>query len=172
MNGEPEKADSFTQASLYLHLMMLVSESTCFLAIHLREKEICQQTIARVDAVMELYHIEKLNPNIAAGFYFQAAVYYALCDESEEAVRRLKQYVDTVCFLLNHGMIHGDSYFTKMDRWVEELDLGSQMPRSSILVIQSAKECLKHPAFDGLRDRKEFMRLIEKISKMEENISS
>ena len=165
MNGEQEKADSFTQASLYLHLLMVMEESTCLLTMHMQEKEICQETIARVDALIGAYHMDQLNPNSAAGFYFQAAVYHAVCGETEEALFRLQQYVDAVGILLDTGMLHGDSYFTKLGSWLEELDLGTQMPRSKMLVIQSAKESLKQPVFDGLRGRKEFARLEKTLMK-------
>ena len=108
MNGEPEKADSFTQASLYLHLLMVIGESTLFLSMHMQEKEICQETIARVDTLIDAYHMEQLNPNIVAGFYFQAAIYHVVGGETKEAVQRLQQYVDAAQQNAGHSERKGE----------------------------------------------------------------
>lgn len=159
MNGEPEEADRFAQASIYLHLLMLVGDSTYFIAMHIHEKEICEETIERLDSVIKIYHLEELNPNVIAGYYYQVAVYKAVCGENEEAVKRLRKYAETVCTLMERGMLHGDSYFNKLDSWFEELDLGTQMPRNKILVMQSARENLNNPVFDSLREMKEFKRI-------------
>ena len=64
---------------------------------------------------------------------------------------------------MEKGMLHGDSYFNKLDSWFEVLDLGTQMPRSKKLVMQSAKENLNNPVFENLRERKEFNRIINEL---------
>ena len=159
MNGEQGEADSFTQAAVYLHLLLLVGDSTYILGIHMHDKEVCEETIKRLDSVIKIYHLEELNPNVAAGYYFQVAAYKAVCGENEEAVKRLRKYAETVCTLMEKGMLHGDSYFSKLDSWFEELDLGTQMPRSKKLIVQSARENLNNPVFDSLHDMKEFKRI-------------
>lgn len=169
MNGEPEKADCFAQASIYLHLLMLVGDSTYFLAMHMQEKEICEETIARIDAVIKAYQLEELNPNIVAGYDYQVSVYQAVNGEKEEALKRLEKYAKRVCSLITKGMLHGDSYFNKLDSWFETLDLGTQMPRNKKLVIQSARENLNNPVFAELHGRKEFAR-IEKVLEKEVNL--
>lgn len=162
MNGELEKADCFTQASLYLHLLLLVSDSIYFLALHMQEKEICEETISRIDTLIQTYHVENLNPNVVAEFYYQAAAYKVFCGEAEEAVKRLRRYAEIILTILKKGMLHGDAYFNKLDNWFEELDLGPQLLRSKKLVLQSARQSLEHPAFDKIRDRKD----VQMIKKM------
>lgn len=159
MNGETEKADSYTQAILYLHLLMLIGDSTYFIALHMQDKEICEATIERVDSVIKAYHMEYLHPNVTAGYYYQVAVYKAVCGENEEAVKRLKLYAETSCSLIKSGMLHGDAYFNKLDGWFEELDLGTQMPRNKKLVMQSIRENLNNPVFSELRELREFVRI-------------
>ncbi|MGN0352467.1 MAG: helix-turn-helix domain-containing protein [Roseburia sp.] len=166
MNGELEKADCFAQASIYLHLLMLVGDSTYFLAMHMQEKEICEETIARIDAVIKAYQLEELNPNIVAGYDYQVAVYQIVNGEKEETVKRLEKYAKGVCSLMQKGILHGDSYFNKLDSWFETLDLGTQMPRNKKLVIQSARANLNNPVFTELHGMKEFAR-IEKVLEKE-----
>lgn len=163
MNGEPEEAESFAQASIYLHLLLLIDDSIYLLAMHMQEREICEETIARVDAVIKAYHLGELNPNVVAGYEYQVSVYKALCGEKEETLQRLHKYADIVCHMMEKGMLHGDTYFNRLDSWFESLDLGPQMPRSKKLVMQSARENLKNPVFDGVREEKEFIRIDKQL---------
>ena len=170
MNGEPEKADSFAQAMLYLHLLLLIGDSTYLIAMHMQEKDICEETIARVDSVIGSYHMEHLNPNVTAGFHYQVAVYKAALQEEDEAYERLQKYVETACALLKKGMLHGDSYFNRLDRWFEDLDLGTQMPRNRKLVLQSVRENLNNPAFAMLREKKDFTKMEKVLCEVEREI--
>lgn len=164
MNGEVEKADTFTQASIYLHLLLLVADSTSFLMQHMQQREVCEETIQRTDVLIETYHIETLNPNVVAGYDYYVAAYKASYGDEKEAMRRLRHYIQIVRSMMEQGMLHGDSYFNRLDSWFEELDLGGQMPRSKKLVLQSVRESLENPVFDGLRDKKEFEMLKKMIS--------
>lgn len=159
MNEEPEEADSFAQVSIYLHLLMLIEDSACFLTMHMQEKEACEETIARVDAVIAAYHMDELHPNAAAIYEYQVAVYRTLNGEKEQAIKRLESFVKLTDFLLKNGTLHGDAYFNKLDVWFEKLDLGVQMPRSKKLVLQSSRDSLSNPVFQELREMKEFQRL-------------
>lgn len=166
MAGDMEKADSFTQMSMYLHLITLLGDAVNYFAMHMQEKEICDETISRLDKLLEAYKLDGLNLNVVAIYQYQAAVYYVMAGENDEALKRLRKFTKTVVDLLNCGMLHGDSYFTKLDKWFEELDLGSQMPRSKKLVLQNARENLNNPVFAGLQEMKEFQaigRMLEEI---------
>lgn len=166
MTGDREKADSFTQASMYLHIMNLIGDAVNYFAMHMQEREICEETITRLDKLIEAFKLEDLNLNIVAVYQYQVAVYKAMYEERDEVLRRLRKYAETVNTLLKRGMLHGDSYFSKLDRWFEELDLGPQMPRSKKLVMQSARENLKNPIFAGLQEMKEFLaieRMLEEL---------
>lgn len=164
MNGEIEKADSFTQATLYLHLLMLIGDSTYFLSMHMQEPKLCEETIMRVDAVIKAYHMDELNPNVIAGYHYQVAIYKAACAANKEAVERLQNYAKLVCSIMEKGMLHGDSYFDKLDTWFKELDLGTQMPRSKKLVLQSARESLNNPVFAGLCGMREFQKIDKRLA--------
>ena len=161
-NGEPQEADNFAQASIYLHLLMMVADSCSFFDIHIGEKDICDKTISRLDAVIDAYHLDELNLNVVAGYQYRVAAYNSINEDNEQALKRLEKYAKIVCDMMDNGMLHGDSYFSKLDKWFEKLDLGTQMPRSKKLVMKSARENLNNPLFDKIRDRKEFKR-IEKM---------
>lgn len=155
---------------LYLHLLLLIGDSTYLIAMHMQEKDICEETIARVDSVIGSYHMDYLNQNVTAGFHYQVAVYKATLQEEDEAYERLQKYVKTACALLKNGMLHGDSYFNRLDRWFEDLDLGTQMPRNRKLVLQSVRENLNNPAFAMLREKKDFTKMERVLCEVEREI--
>lgn len=166
MVGDREKADSFTQASMYLHMVILLGDGVNYFSMHMQEKEICEETISRLDKLIEAFHLDGLSLNVIAIYQYQAAVYYTMMGENEAAIKRLEKYAKTVTDLLNCGRLHGDSYFTKLDHWFEQLDLGPQMPRSKKLIIENARENLNNPIFAGLKQMKEYLaieRILEQI---------
>lgn len=166
MMGNREMADSYAQASMFLHLLLLVGGAVSYLNIHAQEKECCEETIQRTDALIEAYQFDTLHQNMAASYYYQVAAVMCLHGEHEEALKRLKLFANNVAGLLKlEHMLHGDAYFSKLDTWFEQMDLGAQAVRDKRLILQSARESLLNPVFDVLRENKEF----KKIEKMLES---
>ena len=165
MLGEMEKANDYAQVSMFLHLILLVGGAVSYLGMHIQEKELCEETIRRVDAVIEVYQLESLHENIAASYQFQVATVMCVHGEKEKALKRLRRFADIVTVMFKEDYkLHGDSYFSRMDIWFEQLDIGPQLVRDKRLILQSAKESLNNPVFNVLREDKEFKQ-IEKILK-------
>lgn len=160
MAGDAEKADSFSQISMYQHLMQLISSAQQFLLIHMQETDKCEETIRRMDGLIELYHVEELHENVAAGYHYHVAIIRCMQKREEEAVARLAVYVKLAKKMLDGEFcLHGDAYFTGLEPWFEGLDLGAQPVRDKKLVWESVRENLDTPIFDSLRERKDFQEL-------------
>lgn len=160
MTNQVEKADSFAQMSMYLHLLLLIGDGIQFLGIHMQEREICDETIRRLEQVIDLYHMDKIHPNVVASYLCQAAAYFCIHGEFEAAIKRLQRYVRIIIIATDKEMfLCGDDYFTKLDGWFENLDLGTQMVRDKKLVLQSARMGLENPVFAPLRDMEEFAKI-------------
>lgn len=160
MTNQVDKADSFAQMSMYLHLLLLIGDGIQFLAIHMQEREICEETIRRLEEVIDIYHMDKIHPNVVVSYLCQAAAYFCMHGEPEEAIKRLQRYASLIKSAIEkEQFLCGDDYFTKLDGWFENLDLGTQMVRDKKLVLQSARMSLESPAFASLRDREEFAKI-------------
>ena len=59
--------------------------------------------------------------------------------------------------------LHGDSYFNLLDVWIDRLPLGSMAPRDKSLIVQSLKEAMAHPAFDILREKDDFQKILHRL---------
>lgn len=162
MAGETEKAGRYAQVKYYLDLTSLIDDAILILSLNGNNLERCTETVRRIKGVMELYHLESLHPNLAAQFHYQCAVVYGINGREEEALAALGCFGNCVEKLLNTEQIrlHGDAYFDLLDEWIERLPLGGMPPRDKSFIRQSLQEPLAHPAFDGIREREEFRRLV------------
>ena len=169
MKGEVEKADKFVQLSMYVHLLALVNDAAEFMGIHADNVKVCEETMSRIDKLIEAFSLDGLFQHIVAAYEYQTAAILCGHGETKEALRRLDRYARLVTDMLEHTpRLHGDSYFDKLDDCIEDLDLGSQLVRDKKLVMESAIAQLANPAFSGLSELAEF----KSIQKMLENAKS
>ena len=161
MSGETEKARDHAQIRHYLHLLSLVSDAIQLLTIYTDDLKRCEEIMRRTQGVIDLYHLKQLHPNLVSQYYYQAALTYAQNEDADHALDMLLRFEHCVNSLLSqeHITLHGDSYFDRLDPWIEQLPLGDHVPRDKAFARQSAIEALSHPAFSILKEREEFRSL-------------
>ena len=171
MVGDMDKAVSYTQISMFLHLLSLVEGATQYIAFRAQDKESCEETIRRMDGLIELFQLERLHQNIAAVYHYQVAVYQCQQEEIEGVFARLKRFVEIICDLLDHeAALHGDGYFNRLEEWFEGLDLGKQMVRDKKLVLDNACQALENPVFSPLIEDKRLVRLKRVLTEKRETL--
>ncbi len=165
MTGELDKADSFSQLNMYHEVINLIGWATEYLSIHGGDIDVCEETIRRVSIVAEAYDLLHLNANSIALFWYQAAILYAEQGDNENALNYLKRFGKAIEILLTGEeiIIHGDSYFTKLEQWLQEQELGGNAPRDKKVIWDSAIHAFSHPAFASLEREKAFVTLKERI---------
>lgn len=161
MTGDMEKADSFTQISMYTQILALVGCATEYLSVHSNELKVCEETIRRIDRIADAYDLKHLHPNIIAMFWYRAAVIYCMHGMKEEALRLLQQFVDVIsnAFAEHTIVLHGDDYFNRIEVWIEQLAIGGNVPRDRKVIFESAVQALKHPAFAILETEEAFIKM-------------
>lgn len=171
MVGDMDKAVSYTQISMFLHLLSLVEGATQYIAFRAQDKESCEETIRRMDGLIELFQLERLHQNIAAVYHYQVAVYQCQQEDIEGVFARLKRFVEITCDLLDHeAALHGDDYFNRLEEWFEGLDLGKQMVRDKKLVLDNACKALENPVFSPLIEDKRLVRLKRVLTEKRETL--
>ncbi|MCI8791942.1 MAG: helix-turn-helix transcriptional regulator [Eubacterium sp.] len=166
MAGKLERARSFAQTNQYLSLLDLIGDAVLYLSLYEHDLERCEETIRRVTGLLELYKLEQLHPNIAAQFYYQAAAVYAVNGKKEKVMEALFSFERDINVLLGAEeiLLHGDSYFDLLDVWIDQLPLGSMAPRDRALIRQNILESLSLPAFDCVREDREYQNLIRRLT--------
>ena len=158
MVGEMDKAKSSVQISMYIHLLALVGSAVWNLLVNIENLNVCQETIRRTDYMISAHTLDRLHPNSAAQFYYQAAVVYATHGQPDKAMERLSKFAHTVNYLLtgDNVNLHGDSYFNALDSWFSQLDLGGAPPRDKKLIVDNAVQSLSHPVFQIIDKEEQF----------------
>ena len=164
MLGNTEKAIEVTQVDLYGSLLELFEGLLTYIRLNLGDFETAHTAFARAERLSELFHMRQLNANGTANLYFLGAHLYQAAGKSGEALQMLDKYVD-VCI---HGffpfVIQGDSFFNKIDNWLNEHTENRPLPRDELVVKESMlNDGLLDPAFEGLHDSPVFIELIQKL---------
>lgn len=167
MAGEEEKAKSYIQIKEYQDLLNLTGDAVLSLSVYKNDMERCEKTIERINGVMEKYQLEQLHPNMAAQFHYQSAAVYALNGRDRDALHALERFESCINMLLHaeQPVLHGDAYFDRLDRWIGRLPLGEMAPRDKAFVGQNIKEALSHPVFHGIKEEKEFQKIVRRLTK-------
>lgn len=163
--GQKEKASSFTQISMFTHLISLIGEATQYLGIHLDQLAVCEETIRRTNSVIEAYEVQRLHPATTVSYYLQVAGVYCAHQKKEKALEYLGHYLTglRILFSENRLLLHGDAYFTQLDQWFETFDLGSSAPRNKKVVLDSAIQTLSFPAFACIAETDRFAQIKKSI---------
>lgn len=201
MSGEQEKAKDYAQVRQYADLLNLVGDMIQLLPIYAQDPKRCREIMRRAAGIMELYHLEQLHPNLAAQYYFQAALIYAGnldagnpnaakqdsgnpdaekrdvsnpdsqkrnigSQDAQNALHMLRGFERCVSSLLSQERItlHGDSYFDRLDVWIDRLPLGDMAPRDKAFARQNALDALKHPAFSSIKETEGFQDIYKRLN--------
>lgn len=167
MMGETDKAHQFTQWNMYSYLMEFIALSIQYLNLHMNDFQICEETIHRIDQMIEIYKLEQLNANVIAQFQYQSAMIYCIHKNQKETLKRLNSYGELAIYLLNenHGFLHGDDYFDELHIYFENSQLGVELVRDRKLILKSVIEGLENPLFDELKECIELKTLKRRLAK-------
>lgn len=168
MLGDMEKADEIIQACMFQHLLFMIQDSVGYMMMNTDKKELCEETVKRLLGVMELYHIEDLHFHTALQVYMGASTVYAMYGEKEKALKMIEAF--TAVLRKNDVtkvLLKGDGYFTKIEQWLEKIEVSRGAPRGSGLIKESVSDALeKNPAFDSLKDEHRFQSCIDRIKEL------
>lgn len=166
MNGEPEKAEKVAQISILINLMGVLSIGTQYLSMHLSDPELAEIILERLEKVMEIFEADKLQSNTALIIYYQAAIFYCMNQRKTEAIEELKKFTECSINMINQGIkLHGDGFFTKLDEWFDELDLGGEPVRNKKLIISDIFQMLENPALSILFEHEEYKKIKKQLQK-------
>ncbi|MCI8466073.1 MAG: helix-turn-helix transcriptional regulator [Lachnospiraceae bacterium] len=167
MAEKRELARSYAQVEQYTDLLSLIGGAVELLSLYEEEPERCEETVRRIQGVLELYQVEKLHPNQAAQFYYQSALVYAGHGKKEKALEMLDGFGRCVGRLLRMDQLKlcGDGYFDRLEEWMERLPLGNMAPRDKTFIRESALGALSHPVFSELKETREFQSLQSELLK-------
>ncbi|MGN0377220.1 MAG: helix-turn-helix domain-containing protein [Suilimivivens sp.] len=177
MSGKMEQAEKTAQIGMYRSLMDLIGYGMHLLQARGADTEYGLKILERLDGLMEKFDMIHLNPNTLAGYEYQAAVFLAGKEEAltdlrteeeweKKVFERLENYMGACKQLFADGIVlHGDGFFSCLDDWFADLELGTSGVRSESQVRESVIQGLGHPAFVKLKNQ-------ERLQKMKEDFQN
>ncbi len=73
---KPAKARSYTQITMYLHVVGLIGNVMQYLALNGDNLAVCDETIRRSRELIATYAVDRLHPGLVAQFHFQSALLF------------------------------------------------------------------------------------------------
>lgn len=164
--GHTKEAETLAQVEMYKAVLSLVGTAGVYLPIHAGDTAVGEETVTRIRRVEEVYELENLHPNIAFGFEYQAALFYAARGEKRKTVDCMERCVRCLekLFASSEIRLHGDRYFDRIEKWMEKLDNGPNAPRDRKVILEDARRVFGNPLFSFLEGDREFDRLRDRLA--------
>ncbi len=135
--GDIEKSKQLCQVQICSNLMSMLSSFPNLINLYADQPERMDEICHRLVQLLEIFDIQNLNPNMAAGCYYQVATIYMMQQKTEDALGMLKRYLTACINLFKNMTIHGDNFFDLLDNWLHNNNMQVQPPRSPQLVYDS-----------------------------------
>ena len=165
MLGAGEKAKEVLQVSMYQQTVGLISNATETILLEIDHPTYFDETIKRMQQLLETFQIANLNPNIALVFYIKAAGGYMMKNQPEQALQMIECYTK-VCSTLKFPLeLQGDSYFYKLGDWIDQQErIDKQAPRDNLSIKKDLVTSIaNNPMFSVLQDNTQFKMMMANL---------
>lgn len=163
--GEVQRGIATLQSGIAQYIFVLMSSLTNYLPFLLVDEEKFQMTYQRGKKIAETFELATLHPIILMNFQLSAIFGYAQLGKKVEIIEVLKQFEAVIRQTDFQLELHGDTYFDQIDPWLNQLDLGPQMPRTTKNIKNELLSILlEHPLLEGYQQEA----IIKKIKQLKE----
>ncbi|MCM3756114.1 helix-turn-helix domain-containing protein [Sporosarcina aquimarina] len=161
--GNNEEATRVIQVLMYQSILQLVASSPIYIRLTASDTSAFDETVRRIDGLIELYELKHLHPNMCLQYYVSVAQVAANTQNRELLYQYLENYVEVCIRDLWPITLRGDAYFNLLEGWLEQLDLGKNALRNDDLIKQSAIEVMNAQFFEPYQKDEEMRALKEKL---------
>ncbi|MCC4044085.1 helix-turn-helix domain-containing protein [Enterococcus gallinarum] len=157
-------AETVLQSAIYQYVTVLLSLLTNYTLLLTQNPQAMEATYHRGLAFCDTFDLAKLHPVIMLNFLAACLTTFAAQGNSELLLRALTRYVSLLEETNDPYLLHGDEYFDQIESWIDDLDLGNQMPRSSNLVKKQLTELiLESPLLQPFKNQQTFTELFQRL---------
>ncbi|OJG36858.1 hypothetical protein RV00_GL001303 [Enterococcus devriesei] len=162
--GEPQQAQITLQSAIYQYTTVFLSFLSNYLQLLLQQPEKYNETVQRGRGFAKLFHFETLHPVAFMNFQLSAIFGYAQMQNESAAIELLGEFLEIIKQTVFPVDLHGDDYFDRIDEWLENLEIGNQLPRnSSVLKEDFIDLVIDHPLFVNFSNQQELNRIYDEL---------
>jgi len=165
MTGQTEKAKEIMQVSMYQYMLGIISSATESLMMETANSKHFDETVHRVETMLELFQVNRLNINAGLVFCLNAAMGYVIQQRKDKAIDMIRKYYRICCKIDFPITLRGDEYYYLLDGWIaRDINLGSQAPRDEISIKKDLLGSISNsPLFESLKDEEQYTAIIANL---------
>lgn len=164
MIGRIEDAKAVLQVGIFQNIVVLFNFFPAYLQLCTDDPTKFDEVLQRALAVAGAFDMNHLHPGVMVGTYLAAAQGYTINGNHSKALDMLQHYTELVTSDIYPLRLQGDAFFDLLDRWLEQLDLGTDLPRDEKTIRKSmADVVVQNPAFSALSGERRFQTMAEKL---------
>lgn len=170
MKGETDRAIGTLQSALFQYVIIVMSAFTNYLQLLIESPDKFKETVQRGKAIADTFELAPLHPVALMNFQLSAAFGYAQIKEEHAALSMLEEFTEVIKEISFPVVLHGDDYFDQVDDWFNNLDIGNQMPRDSMLVKENfISAVVDNPLFLNLQEKERFQQINMQLKRLLES---
>lgn len=160
MNGEAEKAKSALHIEIYESVIFMMGDLT--MLVYFGMEDDIESVISKGTAIDHAFNLKKLHPNTALNFYLTAAM--KTSDVKEKSMFYLKEFLISVKNLSADYYLHGDDFFSEIDDWIEDFELGKEVPVNKTIAKEQLIAAVEHnESFKDYKDDITFKNILHSL---------
>ncbi len=164
MLGRIDEAKSVLQVGIYQDIVVLFNFFPSYLILCANEPAKFAEVLRRALGVAQTFDLRHLHPGVLIGLYIAAAQGYIMQGNRDKALDMLQQYTEIIISDIYPLSLHGDDFFDLLERWLDKLDLGTDLPRDEKTIRKSmADAIINNPAFALLAEEPSFQAITAKL---------
>jgi len=164
MVGRIDDAKAVLQVGMFQNIVVMFNFFPAYLLLCVNAPEKFEEVLRRALVMADAFDMRRLHPGVLVGLYLAAAQGYIAQNKHDKALDMLEQYTTMVTGDIYPLRLHGDEFFDLLDRWLEDLDLGTSFPRNEKTIRQSMTDAVvNNPGFAVFAQERRFKRLVEKL---------
>lgn len=164
IEGRTDEAKSILQFGIYQNIVALFNFFPAYLMMCVDEPSKFEEVLKRALHVADMFDMRHLHPGVLVGLYICAAQGYSMQGNHVKALDLLQQYTEIVTSDIYPLSLHGDSYFDLLERWLDKLDLGMDLPRDEKTIKKSMVDgIVNNPVFSVLSDESRFLIIVKEL---------
>lgn len=165
MTGNVTEAKRILQAGIYSSLLELLNLLSSYMTCCTDTPLMYEETFRRLMLTAKTFDLQSLYPGLLLTLELSAAQGFCALNEKARAMDILESCVELILSDKNPLTLHGDSYFTLLDEWLDRcLPLGSSLPRNETVIRRSMVEAVaNNAAFEPLKEEPRFQKLLRRL---------
>lgn len=162
--GEEQQAVITLQSAIYQYTTVFLSFLGNYLQVVINQPEKFAETVSRGIQFTDIFHFKRMHPVALMNFQLSAIFGYAQMQNETAALPLLNDFLEVMRETDFPVELHGDDYFDQVDKWLEQLEIGHQLPRDSMKIKETLINfVINNPAFANFSDQAQLQQIYTEL---------